>query len=361
MPIAFEPEKWDDIRETACRWWAGNLQRPLLYVTRKDRDPGRPEPRTPYRKYAAGYDFHIPAEDIIDRWDWEISRLRFFGDAFPHFWPNFGAGVAAAFLGARVESREETVWFHPDRNSEPAEMEFLFDPENPWFQRVSALMHAAMERWHGSVQVAMTDLGGALDILASFRPGERILLDFYDHPETVKRLTWQIHSAWMRSFNILDSLLHPVNPGYTAWSPIFSPRPYYMLQCDLCYMISPEMFDEFVKPEIAACCRRLAHPFYHLDGAGQLPHLDSLLSIPELKGVQWIPGAGAPGIRHWPEVFRKIRDAGKLIQVFGTFGDLEVIAGQLGSADGIVLIDWETEESESEIREGLAKYGSEKE
>lgn len=354
----FDANQWKHVREASEQWWAGELKRPLLHITRKDRDPGRPESALPWKKYTASYDFSISAENIIDRWDYEISRLHFYGDAFPHYWPNFGAGVLAAFLGALLESREETCWFHPPYLREARELAFRFNPENPWFQRVVDILGAAGDRWNGAVQVAMTDLGGALDIAASFRPGTQLLLDLYDQPEEVKRLTWEAHDAWWESFRTLDAILRPINPGYTAWAPIFSSVPYYMLQCDFCYMIGPDMFEEFVRPELIASCRKLARPFYHLDGPGQLIHLDSILAIPELKGVQWIPGAGAPDIRHWPKVFQKIRDAGKLIQIFGDLEDLDIIADQLGSAEGIILISWETEQTESEIQAALNKYGA---
>lgn len=184
----------------------------------------------------------------------------------------------------------------------------------------------------------MTDLGGNLDLLSTFRPGEKLLLDLYDHAAEVQRVTWEAHAAWFQYFEDFNRVLQPLNPGYSAWTPLYSAAPYYMLQCDFCYMIGPRMFDQFVKPELEAACKRLVNPFYHLDGKGQLPHLDSLLSIKELKGIQWIPGAGQPDERHWPEVYRKIRRAGKLIQVFGEFDKLDAIAGQLGSAEGIIMI-----------------------
>jgi hypothetical protein len=38
----------------------------------------------------------------------------------------------------------------------------------------------------------------------------------------------------------------------------------------------------------------LPRTFYHLDGIGQLHHLDLVLSIAELDGVQWVPGDGKP-------------------------------------------------------------------
>ena len=137
-----------------------------------------------------------------------------------------------------------------------------------------------------------------------------------------------------------------------------------MLQCDFAYMIGPKAFDEFVKPELSASCRRLANAFYHLDGPGQLAHLDSLLSIPELKGVQWIPGRGSPDSRHWPEVFRKIRNAGKLIQIYcGETDVLDVVVDQLGSGRGIYYYAHPGEGlrgyDERDARKLLERYGAE--
>jgi 5-methyltetrahydrofolate--homocysteine methyltransferase len=183
-------------------------------------------------------------------------------------------------------------------------------------------------------------------------------MDLYDQPAEVKRLTWEAHEGWWRSFDDFNAVLQPVNPGYTAWTPLYSETTYYMLQCDFAYMIGPEMFDEFVKPELQACCRRLGNAFYHLDGVGQLPHLDSLLSIPELKGVQWVPGAGQPDTTHWPEVYRKIRAAGKLIQIWGDIATLDILAGQLGSAKGICLLAGCQPADEKKILEGLRRYGA---
>jgi 5-methyltetrahydrofolate--homocysteine methyltransferase len=130
-----------------------------------------------------------------------------------------------------------------------------------------------------------------------------------------------------------------------------------MLQCDFCYMISPEMFDEFVKPELAATCKRIGNAFYHLDGIGQLPHLDSMLEIDELRGIQWVPGTGQKRQTEWPEVYRKIRDAGKRIQIYEWGGDvLDTIADQLGSPKGIVNIAHSTVDEREETMAFLRRY-----
>jgi 5-methyltetrahydrofolate--homocysteine methyltransferase len=368
MSINFAPERWEKIRRDSRLWWSGKLKRPLIQFTLKGRDPGRPKPKLPYYGFQSFYDFTVPAEEIIDRIDYELSTCEFLGDAFPHFWPNFGPGVIAAFLGGHAKAEEKTTWFGPSRDMEITELHFEYDADNAWFKRVKDICRAAAARWQGGVQVAMTDLGGNLDILSSFRPSEKLIFDLYDHPDDVKRLTWEAHELWWRYFGELNAILRPTNPGYTAWSPIFSETPYYMLQCDFCYMLGPEMFDEFVKPELAASCRSLSNPFYHLDGPGQLPHLDSLLAIPELKGIQWIPGSGAKEQYEWPEVYRRVRKCGKLIQVFAysdradskmNFGWLDKLVSQLDGGDGIVMLTATAPiERKAEALEFLAKYSA---
>lgn len=181
-------------------------------------------------------------------------------------------------------------------------------------------------------------------------------MDLLDEPGEVKRLVWEAHEAWHQYYTALNDVLQPVNPGYSDWSMIYSERPCYMLQSDFSYMIGTEMFEEFVRPELASSCRRLQRSFYHLDGKGQIAHLDSILNIPELSGVQWIPGAGAPDCRHWPEIYQKIAKADKRIQLMGGFDVLEVVSRQLGSSKGICL-ETVRSGSDAEIGKNLERFG----
>ena len=138
--------------------------------------------------------------------------------------PNFGPGIIAGFIGAQVETAEDIVWFGPAHPAEITELQFTSDPDNLWLRRVSDIRREAASRWRGRVQVGMTDLGGSLDILASFRPGEQLLLDLYDHPQQVEKLLWQTHELWFHYFGLLDGLVRGSNPGYSCWAPIFSPQ-----------------------------------------------------------------------------------------------------------------------------------------
>jgi len=362
MPVDFDAKRWERVKKNYKLWWDGKLGRPLINMGLGVYDPGRPEPALPYRHYASYYDLSVSPEDVVDRWDYDLSCQHFIGDAFPCVWPNFGPGVIAAFMGADLVNGAppaETVWFHPKSEQEIKDIHFKYDPDNVWLRRVKDICRAAGERWKGLVQVSMTDLGGNLDILSTFRPSEKLLLDLYDQPEEVKRLTWEAHQAWWKYFDDINAVLRKTNQGYTAWANIFSEESFYMLQCDFCYMIGPDMFDEFVKPELAATCKKLKHAFYHLDGVGQLPHLDSLLDIKELKGVQWVHGEGKQDNTQWPEVYRKIQKAGKRIQIYLERMDcLDVIADQIGAAEDIIILGWADRSREKDVIAMCEKYGA---
>jgi hypothetical protein len=293
-----------------------------------------------------------------------LECRHFLGDAFPQIFPNFGPGVIAALLGLELRNGEDTVWFHQPDDVELADLKLRYDPDNAWFRRIGDIYRAAAQRFEGQVHLGMTDLGGNLDILQSFRPSEKLALDVYDAPEAMEARTWEAHELWWRYFEELNGIIQPAHPGYSAWTPLYSEEPYYMLQCDFAFMIGPEAFDRFAKPELEATCRRLANPFYHLDGPGQLVHLDSLLAIPELKGIQWVPGAGQPPLTDpcWTDVFRKVRAAGKRIQFFTSqdplgWRSLEALAGCLGSARGLMMFGEIDKKEEPEVRRMLERFG----
>jgi len=360
MPIDFTPDRWQKIKHTYDAWWHGELERPVIPVVMPGRDPERLKPDVPLLSQATCADFSWSAEELVDRIDYELASYTFLGDAYP--WVNldcFGPGVVAAMLGARLDNSSGRVWFWPPADLPIQEIHLTFDSENRWFRRIKEICAAAMERWQGQVLVGMTDLGGNLDITATFRPTEKLLMDLIDNPEEVERLTWEAHACWHQAYASIHEVLQPVNPGYTDWSGIYSDQPTYMLQCDISYMISPKMFKRFVLPELQATCQRLPRSFYHLDGIGQIPHLDQLLSIPELDGVQWIHGDGKPDCSRWPELYQKIHAAGKRIQLTsGGFNAIETVTQQIGTAHGIQYqMIYASPDHEAKIRTKLRDHG----
>lgn len=361
MNLDFDDARWQATIDAHEAWWASPSAPSLFYLTAPGRMPGRPEPAVPTRFFTCHYDESVSPEAIVDRWAYDLESKWFLGDAFPWVLPNFGPGVIAAYLGCQLVNGNDTTWFEPLEADSPGNIRLEFDPDNPWFRRTCAIYEAAVGTFGDRVMVGMTDLGGNLDIPATLRGPENLALDLYDDPEGVEQLTGAAHAMWWKYFEEISRIAQRGRTGYSAWTPFYSSAPYYILQCDFSYMIGTEAYERFAVPELAETCRKLANPFYHLDGPGALKHLDSLLAIPELKGIQWIPGAGQPPLTEWPDVLRKIRAAGKSIQFFTHQDPLgwrafDKIADLLGDDSGIMMYGEVAPDEIDEARELVARH-----
>ncbi|MDD4062092.1 MAG: hypothetical protein PHW08_15500 [Kiritimatiellae bacterium] len=323
----FTPDDWARIERDWGAFWAGELDRPIVILDTCNLPQDKNLPDAPF--FTAQLPLDMSADDVVDRYETRFPYMRWYGDAYPRWFVNFGPGTAAAFLGANMGVAPDTVWFEPSEIRELKDIHLRYDPDNALYGHVLDISRRAAERWKGQVCVSYPDLGGNLDILASLRTTERLLMDTMDCPDQIERLVGEITANWLKYFDAFHTATD-TGCGHTAWMSQWSPGRTYVLQCDFSYMISPEMFRRFVLPDLTTCCRSLDHSFYHLDGKGALPHLDSLLEIEELDGIQWVPGAGNPEPAHWPEVLSRIRQAGKVCMVFGPPNDMLKIVREHG-------------------------------
>jgi hypothetical protein len=315
----FTPQDWQRTERNWTAWWRGELDRPLIVVEALGPSFSPPNTGDWYPHiFLSQFPLDMSVEDVLDRVQPGLDAVHLFGDAYPKWWVNFGPGVMAAFLGARIEYAPGTTWFHKTGGESLADLRPVYDADNVWWRRAQDITRAAVERWGHAVAIGLTDLGGNLDILASLRGTHKLLLDLYDAPDEVERLTRALTDLWLRYYDELCAIIAPAGRGITCWAPHWSPGRGYMLQSDFSYMISPGMFDRYVLPDLEACCAAMDYAFYHMDGKGQIPHLDRLLALPGLRGIQWQPGDGAPMADEWPDLLRRIRDAGKLCQVYVT-------------------------------------------
>jgi 5-methyltetrahydrofolate--homocysteine methyltransferase len=347
--LNFTPQDWERIKHDWTAWWHHELDRPMVVV---DVYEWQGKSFIPQH---GGWDVEkdrYPIAEILDYYQDILENVKFYGDSWPRWWPNFGAGIVAGFLGAQVSYDENTVWFEPRSETDLKNLQPNYDADNFWWRWVKDTTQSAIDRWDDQITVATTDLGGNLDILASLRGTQNLLMDLLDRPEEVDRQVAEITQLWLRYHDELFEIIQAANNGTTSWAPMWCPGRYYMLQSDFCYMISPDMFERFVLPDLEACCSHLDYGFYHLDGKGQIPHLDMLLGIENLRGIQWIPGDGAPPPEQWLLLLKRIRDGGKLCQVYVSAQGALTIARELSGKGFTFMI---TDPPPEEEIKGLLK------
>jgi hypothetical protein len=269
----------------------------------------------------------------------ELANRSFPADVLPVSSTDIGPGSLALFLGSTPGFSPETVWFEPCiQNCErPEELPpYRFDEENEWWQVTQTTLQACAELGRNNYLVGCPDLIENVDILASLRDAQTLLMDMIERPEWVERKVAEINQVWFAAYQrIYDIIKLPDGSSAFGAFRLWGPGKTAKVQCDACAMFSPAMFRRFVMPGLSEQCRWLDHSMYHLDGSQAMCHLDCLLEIEALDAIEWTPepGVGRGGDPCWYAMYRKILDAGKSVQAVGVRPDevvplLDAIGGK---------------------------------
>lgn len=308
-------EDISDAKERLNAWWDHELiDRPcILYY--------HPKPNVNFRGI---YDFWYLAknwdaiEDYINDYESKSESIYFGGENIPCLWPNYGPGIMASVLGVepKFEYESRTVWFNRPTSVEdivPLLESVKLNKNNPWYARLLRITEYAAKRARKDYCIAMTDLGGILDILSSFLGPINIILTMKRKPEVIDTCRSIILEKTLRVYDDLQTIIEQNGDGCMSWIPIWCPKRWYPIQSDISYILSPKLFKRFVLSDIVAQAEHMDYAIYHLDGPRQLPHLDDLLAEPSITGIQWVPGAGAESStsNKWMPIYKKIQAARK--------------------------------------------------
>jgi 5-methyltetrahydrofolate--homocysteine methyltransferase len=271
----------------------------------------------------------------------DIRLQEYPADTFPVADVDIGPGSLAIFLGAEPKSHGGSVWFHSPYGSREEIPAFCWDESNPWWIRTQDFYTALDSVLGDTCVLPLPDLCENLDVLASLRGTEALMMDLYDDPVWVKEKLAELDSFYETVFDNIQAFVRaPDGAGAFHAFRLLGKGRTAKVQCDAAAMISPDIFDRFVMPGLQRQCAYLDNSLFHLDGTQSIVHLDSILSIPELDAVEWTPQAGIEGGEHprWYPMYKKILNAGKSLQILvGGLEYLPDLLKELGS-EGIYLL-----------------------
>ncbi|MBD3214661.1 MAG: hypothetical protein GF311_18770 [Candidatus Lokiarchaeota archaeon] len=306
-----------EAKERLAAWWDHEI------IDRPSISYFLPKPDVPFKGV---YDFWYLAknwddiEGCLDDFEDKSESIDFKAENVPWLFPNYGPGILASVFGAEPIYKSETVWFnHPIPVDEI--VSFLenvkLDRNNQWYNRLLNITEYAASRAMGNYSIAVTDLGGVLDILSSFLGPTNIILTMKRNPSIIDSCRSIILEKLLKIYDDLQTIIEKYQDGCNSWLPIWCPKRWYPIQCDFSAMLSPKYFKRFVLPDIIEQAKSMDYAIYHLDGPGQLVHLDDLLKESSITGIQWVPGAGEKPAQSekWFPVYKKIQEAGKNIIV----------------------------------------------
>ncbi len=311
MDLAAKPDA-ETCLDRVEAWWDGRIvDRPPVCIGVRPERPARPVP-------APGGSIRrrwLDVEHVLERAAAAIEAGVFLAESFPKFVPNVGPEVCATAYGCELEFTDRTSWSVPCAGSIREVLDLRPDLETPYWTVIRRMTEASLQRGAGRWITAVADLHTNGDLLAALRDPQALALDFADDLDGVRAACRHVRTHFAAFFDDLHDRIRAAGQPCCTWGIAISRRRCYYASCDFICMISPKMLADTILPVLQWEIRRLDRSIFHLDGPGALVHLDALLELPELNAVQWTYGAGSgPGGR-WIDVYRRIQQAGKGIEV----------------------------------------------
>jgi hypothetical protein len=343
-------------------WWNGEvIDRAVVMATAPKAHVNVQEYHSLFSAVGATHaemlDWFTNEEAVIQRLEKYVHSTYWGGEAIPYVLPvsvNLVA-ITAAYLGCpyHLFPGSNSAWAEPVISDWDHLQNFSFDPENEWWKISRKLLNALSARAQGQYYIGVPDLNGPGEMLALLRGTQTLAIDLLEHePELFRGVIDQANFAWLRYWQASVGAIHQWVDGYMYWMGIWSDRPSIDLQNDFCCMISPKLFNEIFLPSLEQQTQWVERTIYHLDGPGAIRHLDALLSLPRLSGIQWVPGAGSPPMSQWLPLLRRIQTKGKLLALNCEPWEVEALVTGL-EPEGLLLST--SCASEEEARELLKK------
>ena len=282
--------------------------------------------------------YFLDPDVALPRYRQELADSYFGGDSLPVMFPvSIGmVAILANILGCPIRFvNQETTWHEPVVDRWEDRPHFAYDPGGTLWKACRVLMERAVVEADGYF-VGVPDLNGPSEALALLRGTERFLMDFHDSPEVIRPALAEITAAWYRYWQESSATVHKAG-GYFYWMGFWSERPATDLQSDVSCMISARTFRDYFLSSLEEQTRMVERTVYHLDGPNSLQHVDALLELPRLTGIQWIQGAGGGPVTKYLDLLRRIQDAGKLVSCLCRLTDLDAVMSAL-KPEGTFLV-----------------------
>jgi hypothetical protein len=338
-------------------WQRDVLDHPLAQFPSVGKPPEKCVPLPPSH-HATADDRWLDVDYQVALVNAQLTNSEFIGDTLPVAMPNLGPEIFSAFYGCPMHfSDYGTSWSDPILFDWAQADDLRLDWDNFYFKKMVAMTDAFLEAGKSKWITGMTDWHPGADGIAAFRDPQKLAVDMLEYPIEVKRLLGRINRDYFKVYDFYYEKLRAAGLPITSWTPLVADGKYYIPSNDFSIMVSKSMYDEFFLPGIQLECQFLDHSIYHLDGPGALRHLDSILSIPELDALQWVPGSGNEGFHRWVWVYQKVQKAGKGIQVNCSISDFDEIIETLNPC-GLYLVfsDCPSRQTGEEIIKRLERW-----
>lgn len=338
------------VKENWRRFWAGTLGRPILLAEPPKRGV-EPVPKPPWGAAFSCDNYDALADQAL-RW---AETHEFLGDAVPFYYPSLIIDLLPAFLGVEIVSVREP--WGTDTHAIPClgdlnSAEIRFRRDSIWWEKWARLTECIKRKCAGRLIFGTAQpYYNNLDTLAALRGNVQLLTDLYDNPAGVHRAMRQVMNAYAEVSAEVCRLLDIEKHGSVTGHGFYADGKAATPQCDFGFNIGKEHFDEFALPYLREELGHLDAVEYHLDGPGNITHLESICSLDKVKVIQWVPGAGDNPRKDWTSLFERIDALGQGLWLSAGSPEAAVALWQKYRGSGRMILNVHAED-----RDAMARY-----
>jgi hypothetical protein len=330
-------QNWEDSQDRILAWWAGDgLKRPLVMssVPRPDAPPFETPHTGPPPPVCLD-----EVRQLVDERHWFESRL-FLAESAPCAWNGHATGLLPAVMAGAMVRRSSaplTIWIDP--------VEGLYERPLPEFDETCPVYGFALQMMRRHLEVFAADclLGSnslldPLTTLSLMRGVTELCVDLVERPEVVLRWCERLTDLYVRIVSEFRAV-RSESGRYEdlSWTGMWAPWDFQTAQCDFSVMLSSEMFDRFVRPELERQVGLFQGTIWHLDGSHQVHHLEAICSFEKIRAIQWVENERKRAMER-VDLFRRIRQLGKSLIIECADPDEAVALTKELGKDGLAFL-----------------------
>jgi hypothetical protein len=340
---------WEQVRKRYEAFWAHAVHdRPLIALNApRSSAPAGPAPVLTSSPSADLERQWTDPDAMVDATLESLAHTFRAGESLPVLYHNWAAGHALPF-GCLPHFAEHTVWVDPAPDGPDGFPSLAGWERSPWWEWMRRCTRVASARSQGRYFVLPVWGNHAGDTLALVRGSQRLMLDLAENRSWVASAVRRMSEILITQAGALWELVSPALTGLEGsinYVSLWSPGRTMGFDCDVSCMIGARDFRDIFLPPLVDTMRTVDHRIYHLDGPGALHHLETLLDVPEIDAIQWVPGDGQPGALSWVPMIREIQRRGKSVVVYARPGEVQPLLAEL-SPEGLFVGTWCASERE---------------
>lgn len=323
-PFGNDPKKIDGYR----KFWARDaVKRPLIGFSFKSWFPlDEFKASAAWPKDGRLTPDMIVPEDFLDDQERLLSEAdRIEDDILRGASPSQAVFWECGTLGARMRVLPGNV-VAEDRSLSWEEADRLWDNRHssPWHRKYMEFIDALVKRSAGRFPVSHGTLVGPLDYSVNIRGHEQTVIDLMTDPDPAFEMLKRGAEFFIDMTNDAWSRIPQFHGGwYDAQYQLWAPGPIARMQEDAVAVMSPDLYNRYVKPVDERIAKAFKCSFMHLHATSMFV-LDHILEIDALRCLEINNDVGGPPVSEMVPHFRKVQKAGRSLLVRGSFSESDL-------------------------------------